>query len=57
MSPQPVERKALRHGNVYALAPAALKRLKEAHADGVPMPELVERFGMAAETIKKWLAK
>jgi hypothetical protein len=51
------ERKAIRHGNAYHMTPAALRRLKEAAADGVPMSELVRRFGMSQESVRKWLVR
>jgi hypothetical protein len=43
------------HGNAKLLTPDALKRLKAAHADGVPLVFLKERFGVSEDHLSKLL--
>ena len=39
----------------FRLDPAALKRMRDAHADGVPSKELARRFKISANDIPKYV--
>jgi AraC-like DNA-binding protein len=42
---------------LVVLEPAALRRLREARADGVSLPDLAQRFGIHIQTVKRLLAE
>jgi transcriptional regulator with XRE-family HTH domain len=42
---------------LVVLEPAALKRLRDARADGVTVKDLARRFGVHIQTVKRLLAE
>jgi DNA-directed RNA polymerase specialized sigma24 family protein len=42
---------------LVVLEPAALRRLRDARADGVSLPDLAHRFGINIGTVKRLLAE
>ena len=45
------------HGNAYVLSESALRRLRQARADGHSWSELERRFGMSAVALRRLLER